>query len=192
MQSIYPVVSETVLPLNDDLEIRYSLFIDGASYDRPAGSYRIWEALPFVDPVANETLAEACRAGIQWGCYEHVSVVIGGSAEYAFTKPNGTFIQPWSYGSHNVDNGFGYLPTDDFSRAFGTGFELCCIIQRIFHRKEGSYRFEVLTSTKVLDADALFVHHCTGIRKTETEWNLAAGQTIEVEAPDIAIVGYQI
>jgi len=192
MQSIYPVISETVVPINDDLEIRYSLFIDGEIYERVAGSYRIWQCLPFTYPVNNTSLQGCCNAGIELGCYEHVSVAISGNADYVFPKPTGTFIQQWSYGMHNVDNGLGYLPTGDLTRTFHDGFELCCVTQKLFHRKQGTYRFEVLTGSKALDADALFVHYCTGIRREQTEFNLTSGQFLEVNSPDIAIVCYQI
>lgn len=40
-QHINPTAREDVLPINEDLEIRYSLFRDGATYVRPQGSWRL-------------------------------------------------------------------------------------------------------------------------------------------------------
>ncbi|OXE37454.1 MAG: hypothetical protein CGW95_01510 [Phenylobacterium zucineum] len=192
MQSIYPVQSEVVIPLNDDLEVHYSTFVNGETYLRPSGAYRMWQMQPFAEPQANPTIIEAYAAGVDWGCCEHVSVVTNGSALYTFQTATGDFVQTWTHGMHNVDGGLGYLPQQVFTRQFADDFTLCCVTQKLFHHKQAEYRFEVLTETKVLDADALFVHHCTGVREAETDWNVAAGQSIEVIAPDIVIVGYQI
>lgn len=55
---INPTVSEDIVAINDDLEVRYSLFKNGTVYMRPAGSWRLWTPLEFVAPLANRAVAD--------------------------------------------------------------------------------------------------------------------------------------
>ena len=97
-QHINPTAREDVLPINDDLEIRYSLFMNDASYVRPQGSWRLWTPQPFVPPTANRAIGDMYDAGVDWDLYEHVSIAIGGEADYVFTGPDGEISQPWRAG----------------------------------------------------------------------------------------------
>jgi hypothetical protein len=186
---INPTVSEDVVPINDDLEVRYSVFKNDTVYVRPAGSWRLWTPLEFVPPVANHVIADMHDAGVAWGLYEHVSIAIGGRADYVFTGPENPITQVWTPGFHNVENGGGYLPAEEFTRRFYDDFALCCIIQKFGRTPGVRYRFEVVTGPLVLDADAVFVHYATGARQRQTDFNLAAGDLIEAGPSDIAIIG---
>lgn len=189
IQHINPTVSEDIVPINDDLEVRYSLFKNDISYVRPAGSWRLWTPLEFVPPVANRAIADMHDAGVAWGLYEHVSVAIGGRADYLFTGHDGEITQVWTPGFHNVENGGGYLPTEEFTRRFFDDFALCCVIQK-FNRTNGvQYHFEVVTGPAVLDRDALFAHHATGTRQRQTDFDLPAGHVLDVAPSDITIIG---
>ncbi len=189
IQHINPTISEDIVPINDDLEVRYSLFKNDISYVRPAGSWRLWQPLEFVAPAANRAIADVHDVGVVWGLYEHVSVAIQGQADYVFTGPDGEITQAWTPGFHNVENGGGYLPTEEFTRRFFDDFALCCVIQK-FNRTPGvQYHFEVVAGPAALDRSALFVHYATGARQRQTDFDLAIGHMIEAGPADIAIIG---
>lgn len=189
IQHINPTVSEDIVPINDDLEVRYSLFKNDISYVRPAGSWRLWQPLEFVPPVINRAIADMHDAGVAWGLYEHVSVCIEGQADYTFAAPAGPITQVWSPGCHNVENGGGYLPAAEFTRTFHDDFTLCCVIQK-FQRTTGvQYHFEVVTGPVVLDREALFVHHATGARQRATAFDLPSGHALDLAPGDITIIG---
>jgi hypothetical protein len=188
IQHINPTVSEDVVPINDDLEVRYSLFKNDFAYVRPAGSWRLWTPLAFAAPTTNRAIADMHDAGVAWELYEHVSVAIGGRADYVFTGPLGEISQEWSFGFHNVENGGGYLPAGTFTRHFHDDFALCCVIQKFSRAPVLRYQFEVVTAPRLLEVDALFVHYATGARQRQTDFDLAAGQLIEAGSADIAII----
>lgn len=187
-QHTNPTAREDVLPINDDLEIRYSLFKDGTTYVRPLGSWRLWTPQIFVPPAANRVIGDMYDVGVEWDLYEHVSVAVAGEADYVFAGPEGEITQRWTAGCHNVENGGGYLPRDTFTRHFLEGFELCCVIRR-FGRSSGSaYRFEIATEPTVLTEAAAFVHYATGPRQRQTDFNAMPGYALDLVAPDIAIL----
>lgn len=189
IQHINPTVSEDIVPINDDLEVRYSLFKNDTTYVRPAGSWRLWQSLEYAAPVANRAIADMHDVGVVWGLYEHVSVAIQGRADYVFTGPDGQITQVWTPGCHNVENGGGYLPTEEFTRRFFDDFALCCVVQK-FNRAAGvQYHFEVATGPTELDRAALFVHYATGARQRQTNFGLAAGYVLDIAPDDIAIIG---
>lgn len=189
IQHINPTVSEDIVPINDDLEVRYSLFRNDTVYVRPAGSWRLWQPLEFVPPVANPVIADMYDAGVGWALYEHVSIAIGGSADYVFAGPDGPITQVWTPGFHNVENGGGYLPVEEFTRHFHNDFALCCVIQKIGRTSSMRYHFEVVTGPAALDGDALFVHYATGTRQRQTDSDLPGGHALDIAASDIAIIG---
>lgn len=187
-QHINPTAREDVLPVNDDLEIRYSLFKDGTTYVRPQGSWRLWTPQIFVPPAANRVIGDMYDAGVEWDLYEHVSVVVAGEADYVFKGPEGEITQRWTAGCHNVENGGGYLPRDTFTRHFLEGFELCCVIRRFGRSRGSAYRFEIATEPTVLTEAAAFVHYATGSRQRQTDFNTMPGYALDLVAPDIAIL----
>lgn len=187
-QHINPTAREDVLPINDDLEIRYSLFKDGTTYVRPQGSWRLWAPQQFAPPAANRVISDMYDAGVEWDLYEHVSVAVAGDADYVFTGPEGEITQRWTAGCHNVENGGGYLPRDSFIRHFLEGFELCCVIRRFGRWSGSAYRFEIATEPTVLTEAALFVHYATGPRQRQTDFNTMPGYALDLVASDIAIL----
>lgn len=187
-EHINPTAREDVLPINDDLEIRYSLFRDGTTYVRPQGSWRLWTPQIFVPPTANRTIGDMYDAGVEWDLYEHVSVAVAGAADYVFIGTDGELTQRWTAGCHNVENGGGYLPRDTFTRHFLEGFELCCVIRRFGRSSGANYRFEVMTEPTALTETALFVHYATGLRQRQTDFNPMPGYTVDLAAGGIAII----
>jgi hypothetical protein len=185
---INPTASEDVLPINDDLEIRYSRFLNDTSYVRPQGSWRLWTPQVFVPPLANRTIGEMYDAGVEWDLYEHVSVAIAGEADYVFTGPDGEISQTWSTGCHNVENGCGYLPRQAFTRHFRKDFELCCVIRRFGSSSGVNYRFDVVTEPTELVEAALFVHYAVGPRQRQTDFNALPGYTVDLAPGDIVII----
>jgi len=190
LQNNRPTVRDELIEINDDLDVNYGVFKNAFTFRRPPGSWQHFPELSFVAPSANAKIAEPFAQGVEWGAYEHVSVVINGSADYQFETPDGRKTWVWSYGDHNVEDGVGYLPKGTFIRTFSDDFTLCCILQRRTRALGVTYGFEVVTGTKVLDRDVLFVHYATGARQKQTDFNLKAGDVIDIAAPDIAIVGW--
>ena len=187
-QHINPTAREDVLPINEDLEIRYSLFRDGATYVRPQGSWRLWTPQIFAPPETNRVIGDMYDAGVEWGLYEHVSAAVAGEADYVFTGPEGEITQRWTPGYHNVENGGGYLPRNTFTRHFIRDFELCCVIRRFGQSTGVNYRFEVVTEPSVLSMAAQFVHYATGARQRQTDFNPAPGYAVDLAPGDIAII----
>lgn len=64
-QHINPTAREDVLPINEDLEIRYSLFRDGATYVRPQGSWRLWTPQIFAPPETNRNVSTMVRQPVR-------------------------------------------------------------------------------------------------------------------------------
>jgi hypothetical protein len=185
---INPTASEEVLTVNDDLEIRYSRFLNDTSYVRPQGSWRLWTPQIFVPPLANRTIGEMYDAGVEWDLYEHVSVAIAGEADYVFTGPEGEISQTWLPGCHNVENGGGYLPRQTFTRHFRRDFELCCVIRRFGRSSGANYRFEVISEPIALSEAAFFVHYAAGPRQRQTDFNAMPGYAVDLAPGDIAII----
>lgn len=184
-----PTVTDEVIAINDDLDINYGVFKNGFTFRRAANSWRLWPMLEFVAPRQNPTITEMYDAGVEWTLCEHVSVAINGWADYVFEGPMGPITQRWTPGCHNVENGGGYLPAGEFTRRFHDDFTLCCVVQKFGRTPDVQYHFEVVTGPTVLDRGALFVHHATGARQRETEFDLPAGHALDLIPDDITIVG---
>jgi hypothetical protein len=185
---INPTAREDMLPINDDLEIRYSLFRDDMTYVRPQGSWRLWTPQLFLPPAANRVIGDMFDAGVEWDLYEHVSIALKGEAEYVFTGPDGDITQTWRPGFHNVENGGGYLPRQIFTRHFRNDFELCCVIPRFGRSSGANYRFKVLTEPTALTEAAFFVHYAAGPRQWQTDFNAMPGYAVDLAPGDIAII----
>jgi hypothetical protein len=184
-------VAEEVIDLNDDLSIHYTSFRNGYVFTRPAGSWRTWRALPFVEPVENEWIKQNHLDGVEFGCCEHVSVVLSGNATYTLLTSEGAGNYLWQRGSHNVDNGHGYLPTQTFTRTFRNDFSMCCVIQPIRGLTDQPvYTFEILIGPQVLTRDVFALHFCTGSRAKQTWQGVTAGTPIDVADSDILIAIY--
>ena len=148
--------------------------------------------LAYVAPSTNPWLLKTITDQVQFDCCEHASVALNGTASYIMMTPNGPKNFAWQRGTHNVDNGVGYLPTEEFTRTFSNNFTLCCVIQPFKNRSgEFTYSFEILTKSTVLVKDAVCVHYCTGVKEKQTEMNISANTTINIDITDIVIVVYQ-
>jgi len=188
---VRPTTSEQFLPINDDLSVHYSVFKDGYVFTRPDNAWNFWREMPFSPPVSNPWLLENHNDGVQFVCCEHASVAIAGDATYTLKTREGLKDYIWTRGTHNVDNGLGYLPAREFTRTFRNGFSLCCILQPYVVRDGGAeYRFEVITGPFTLARDCVAMHFCTGSRFKQTDLATPAGAIIDVSADDITIVAY--
>ena len=184
--------TEMVVPLNDEMSIRYTDFVDGSTFWRGAGSWRTWRQWPFLAPVGNANIQQKCDDGVAFGCCEHISVVLSGSLVYTLKTASGTSDYVWERGAHNVANGLGYLPTEEFSRTFNNGFSMCCVVQPPRGLSgESVYSFEVVEGNATLDKDAYAVHICGFEHTRRTVFGASAGDTLDANAEDIAIVIYK-
>ena len=184
--------TEMVVPLNDEMSIRYTDFVDGSTFWRGAGSWRTWRQWPFLAPVGNANIQQKCDDGVAFGCCEHISVVLSGSLVYTLKTASGTSDYVWGRGAHNVANGLGYLPTEEFSRTFNNGFSMCCVVQPPRGLSgESVYSFEVVEGNATLDKDAYAVHICGFEHTRRTVFGASAGDTLDANADDIAIVIYR-
>lgn len=187
-----PTASEEIFPINDDLSAHYSVFKNGYTYRRPANTWRFWSKLPYVAPDGNPWISANCADGVRFDCAEHVSVAINGTATYTFATPDGPKDYLWERGVHNVDNGMGYLPSEEFTRTFENDFTLCCIVQPFMGRDTTArYSFEVLTGPQALTRDAFAIHFCTGVFAKQTHLDLIHGMPLDIADNDIAIAVYQ-
>lgn len=182
------VLSEQLVDINADLEIRYTTFNDNAKYYKPAGSWSLWATDEFIPPAYNQSLVDLYHQGVEFGLVEHVSIAISGFADYILTGPNGPVVQRWNPGTHNVDNGGGYLPLDTFIRHFYEGFTLCCVLQKFKRALDVKYDFEVVFGHVVTDRPAFFVHCASGSRQKQTDFNLPIGHPIGIDPADIHII----
>jgi len=189
---VKPTTSEELIPLNGDLTIHYSVFKDGFTFRRPAGTWKFWRELKFAEPQGNEWL-EVCReAGVEFTCCEHVSLATEGYATYDMQGREGILSTVWTPGMHNLSGGKGYLPADAFTRTFHNSFTLCCIVQPYEPRVGGPvYSFEVFDRTFQLQRPALAVHFCGGGRAKQTDINLSAGVQVPVDNYAIAVYSSQ-
>lgn len=184
--------TEEVVNLNDDLSIRYTAFRDGSVFVRPAGSWRTWRQWPFSPPKSNAHIQQNHADGVQFGCCEHVSVVLSGSATYTFTTTSGTADYLWQRGAHNVANGLGYLPTETFTRTFQDGFSMCCVIQPIRGLTDAPhYTFDVVAGDAVATRAVYAAHICGNPASRRTARDLAAGDALGAGSDDIAILVYR-
>ena len=191
---IRPTTHEQLIPINGDLSVHYSVFKNDYVFTRPDNTWNFWREMPFSPPVSNPWILENHNDGVQFGCYEHVSVAIAGDATYTLKTRDGLKDYIWTLGVHNVDNGMGYLPAREFTRTFRNDFSLCCILQSYVKRgpEAQEYEFDVFSGATVLERDAYAVHYCAGSRVADTALSLAAGVNLGMEPTDISIAIYKV
>lgn len=189
-----PTVLEESFFINEDLTVYYTLFKDNYTFTRPKNSWSRWKEFPYEVPNTNLSLMQNYNDGVELKCCEHVSVVINGTATYTLITNEGPKDYLWEYGTHNVDNGLGYLPTDSFSRIFHTGFELCCVLQPPLGRDPAAqeYRFEIIHGPSTLEKDAFAIHYATGSMQKQTQYDLEIGTGINIDVDDLAILIYKV
>lgn len=175
-----PIVSEDKIPINDRFYAHYCLYIDGQTFYRPRNAWYKYTQRTFLEPTVNPQLASPYNEGVQFECYEHVSVCIGGSSDYTLKRhqyeydANGTLVgdvvgnitYEWVFGDHNVENGLGYLPSEEFTRVFKSNYETCCILPVIENTDTSTqYNFEIVkldNSSHTLNKNIKFMHVAFG------------------------------
>lgn len=209
-----PIVSEDKLDINERFYAHYTKYVEGATFRRGDNAWYMYTKRTFVPPTTNAQIAGPYNQNVKWGCYEHVSVCLAGDSDYAFKKhdytyDNGVMVgdafseltDVWTFGMHNVENGYGYLPEETFNRVFRNGYETCCILPVRGADTTQEYNFEVVkldnTST-TLNRDVKFVHvaygavnvNGTGYNQKQNILNLPNGTAIGSSTTSILIYGY--
>jgi hypothetical protein len=211
-----PIVNEDKIAINDRFYAHYCLYIDGQSFYRPRNAWYKYTQRNFVTPTINPQLANPYNEGVLFDCYEHVSVCIGGSSNYTLKRhqygydANGSLISDvvgnityeWVFGDHNVENGLGYLPSEEFTRIFNSNYETCCILPVIENTvTDPTYNFEVVklnNSSHVLNRNIKFAHIAFGnvsingsnYAQKQNVMDLINGTTISSTENSIVILGY--
>lgn len=203
---IIPILeSEEYLTIDESFQAHYGVFKNNASYLYPTkfwGQIKKWTAYPFV-PSDYFIVKEGTDNDIEYACFEHVSVCINGSADFILQKANDqtqTYTFHWTFGTHNVDNGWGYLPSRGYMLNKNyNNFETCCIIQNDNGRDPSLPRtkFEVLSdnATITLSKNYKWVHVACGsinlngntYSKKQTVYDVANNSTINFASNTIII-----
>lgn len=132
--SIPVLQSEEYITIDASFRAHYGVFNDGAAYLYPPkfwGDIKKWAVNPYI-PTNLPLPKEGTDNGVDFACFEHVSVCISGSADFALEKTNGelgTYTYHWAFGAHNVDNGWGYLPRGYVLNNNYNNFQTCCVLQ---------------------------------------------------------------
>lgn len=199
-EKLKPITSEEYLDINDSFWAHYGYFKNNFSYTRPPNAWSHWSEKQFIAPTSNFFLSDPYNKGVEFGCYEHVSVCVGGNADYILMSTDGEITYNWDFGKHNLENGWGYLPKGQFTRNFYNDYVLCCLIQKPNRPTNLTYNFEILTETQDLSKDVEFLHVACGnvnidstdYTQKQTVYNISAGKSIDISANSIAIIGYTI
>jgi hypothetical protein len=200
LEKIKPITSEEYLDINDSFWAHYGYFKNNFSYTRPPDSWSKWSEKQFIKPTNNLLVAEAHDKGVKFGCYEHVSVCVSGNSDYIMVGTEGTITHDWNFGIHNVENGWGYIPKDEFTRIFYNDYVLCCIIQKPNRPANLTYNFRVITENENLPQNIEFLHVAYGnlevngssYTQKQTVYNLNSGTSLSLSPNSIVIAGYTI
>lgn len=203
VEKLKPITSEEYVSINDSLWAHYAYFKNGFTFNRPAGHWGAWSEKPFVAPTSNYHLANPYSKGVEFGCYEHVSVCVNGDAEYILAGTDGSLTYDWVFGVHNVENGWGYLPKGVFNRVFHNDFVLCCILFKDDKDPDLTYNFEVVQTKSapiVLAQDYAFAHVATGqatydgiqYNQKQNIQNLSSGNQLDMAVNTIVILGFEV
>lgn len=208
---IKPTISEEYVEINERFRAHYAHFIDGESFTRPDNTWTYLTKRQFISPDSNPEIKIPYDAGVKFGCYEHASVCISGTCDYIAKKHQlidgeevvGDMIYEWSFGMNNVENGFGYLPEEEFKRIFKSNYATCCMIptmETMGKQLDDVYNFEVLSleNSIILDKNIKFIHVAYGkVSVGEQEYvqkenimEVGAGAEIIPEEKSIIILGY--
>lgn len=210
-----PIVSEDKVDINERFYAHYTTYIDGASFFRPKNAWYKFTKRDHVDSNSNPHISTPATDGVLFECFEHVSVCISGSSDFTVKKHTYTYddngnltsdalsdiTYVWTTGVHNVDNGLGHLPTDEFTRTFNNDYATCCILPVEGADKTEVYNFEVVDlngSSTTLNKNIKFAHVCLGtVVLNSTEYvqkqnifNLSQGTVINSSGRSIVILAY--
>ena len=78
-EDIKPFAENINVDINDSFFADYSTFKNNHTFVRPANAWRKFVEKEFQIPVSNSFLSQPYNNGVEFGCYEHVSVCIGGN-----------------------------------------------------------------------------------------------------------------
>jgi len=126
--------NEEYIRIDESFQAHYGDFKDDAKYLYVKsfwGHIKHWKAHPFINSEIS-FVQDGIKSNITFACFEHVSVCIDGSADFVMYNDNNdqnTCVSHWTFGSHNVDNGWGYLTTNKLLNTNFNNFKTCCIIQ---------------------------------------------------------------
>lgn len=199
-EKLKPITSEEYLDINDSFWAHYGYFKNNFSYVRPPNAWSHWSEKQFTAPISNYFLSDPYSKGVEFGCYEHVSVCVNGNADYILMGTDGEITYNWDFGKHNVENGWGYLPKGQFTRIFYNDYVLCCIIQKPNRPANLTYNFRVITESENLPQNVEFLHVAYGnldvngssyIQK-QTVYNLNSETSLSLSPNSIIIAGYTI
>jgi hypothetical protein len=127
-----------------------------------------------------------------------------GSADYDLEKNDDSekHVSKWTFGVHNVDNGWGYLPDKSMHCRNFKNFETCCILQ-----KEGGRdltlpytKFEVLSESGVITTSREYkwIHVAAGsleldsltYSQKQTTYNVPVDSHLNLAEKSICIAAY--
>lgn len=199
-ENIKPTTKNIIIDINDSFFADYSYFKNDYTFIRPANAWHRWTEKDFIAPVSNLFLKEPYDNGVEFGCYEHVSVCISGNSDYILTTPSGTDEYEWNFGVHNVENGWGYLPKKEFKRIFRNNYATCCIVPKYRRDTSQVYNFEILREDTVLNKNINFAHVAYGAvsigdqvyTQQSNLFNLTENTRLSFAGESIVILGYKI
>lgn len=169
---------EEFLPINQDLNVAYTLWPDGSEFRRRIGWWGHMEEREWIEPKENKTLLRLMGKGIILSRVEHVSFTVSGKVYYTYDTPEGFAEDVGVAGEHNVENGAGYLSLHPFSRRTDGNHMTCCIVRNLENKSDRRYDFEILTD-QTLSQPATFIHYCLGPKQKITEYDLKPGFEIQ-------------
>lgn len=127
---------EEFIPIDESFRAHYGVYNDASEWLYIPGifsnpDYFNWKPHPYI--ATNLPFPkEGTDNGVDFSCYEHVTVCINGSSDYDLEKninESEKYTFKWTFGVHNVDNGWGYLPDKSMHCHNFKDFETCCILQ---------------------------------------------------------------
>jgi hypothetical protein len=198
--TLKPIANSSIVVIDDSFVADYTYFKNDETFIRPDNAWTKFIEKDFIAPNSNAFLKDPYDNGVEFGCYEHVSVCIAGNSEYILTTPSGTDEYNWTFGVNNVENGWGYLPKKTFTRVFHNDFATCCIVPKKGRDSSVVYNFEVLQENTTLNRDVDFAHVAHGsvtidgqvYEQRATINNLVKDTTLSFAGDCIVILGYTI
>jgi hypothetical protein len=205
----YPLFTfEEFIPIDESFRAHYGVYNDLSEWIYIDGIFSNpdhfnWKPHQYV----NTNLPfpkEGTENGVDFSCYEHATVCINGSADYDLEKNDDSekHVSKWTFGVHNVDNGWGYLPDKSMHCRNFKNFETCCILQ-----KEGGRdltlpytKFEVLSESGVITTSREYkwIHVAAGsvelndseYDQKQTMYSVATGSQLNLAEKTICIAAY--
>jgi hypothetical protein len=203
IEKLKPLTSEEYVSINDSFWAHYACFKNEVVFERPANYWKHWAEKSFIPPTSNYYLSDPYSKGVEFGCYEHVSICVNGDADYILTNGEETFTYNWAFGAHNVENGWGYLPKGEFTRVFNNDFVLCCILFKNEKNRDITYNFEVIQTVSTpfaVERDYSFAFVAAGqatydgvqYSAKQSIQPVLAGNTLALADDTVVILGFEV